>query len=1693
MAAKRTKQPREAKEVASAVSTGAGGPLFQYRVAALYLANLLTGLPTTLGLSGGQVTSLRMEARYAGVHTDDIYLSLEGAAGTWQQFVQCKLSLDAVASDTEFTESLNAAWRDFLGTGPLNAASDFIVIATKAPASGSVAAAKRICELARASVDVADLKLKLETKGLLKAQHLRTWEALCEVSKAARGDAFSEQELYALLCKMRFDVHDLAVDTSQEITLVKALLRGSDSDAGELIWTGLVGYCHEQGQQVGTITKATWERTATRELQDAVERVTTNQGELATATALMAKRIQLQMELVKTEFPNGVHLPRSELCAKLLQALDAQKLVVVVGGPGVGKSAVVASLAPLLRESAPLFFFRADELDHSSLNAALIASGTPGGLLALDASLEAHPKTVVILDSMEKALEFQRKGALEELLELLRRHQDAKLLVTTRSYALNPLCINLLHSFSRSIVDVPLLSDQELDKALDGSNLSEAQHSDPKLRDALKTPFFLRLALAYLAYTGNLKNSGTEDIREWLLRERIAPSDDFASGLAERRRAAFDDICFRRTSKFSQFVDAPGDAQAVAALLRDGVVALDTAGRVAPAHDVFEDWSLFFRIEREVSSVEYDWATLFPRLGTHAGLRRAFRTWLAERSAARVPEALSLFDYCVSTQSEAPAIWRDEAFIGVLRSPACDEILRQHEQALCQSDFALLRRMAHLLRVACKGPSEVDVGETAVDSESWRESRLRLMMATPIGTGWTSVVRIVHEHLAELPESAWSWVAQLLNDAIGQNDEWYRPSALTKLVFDIADFYTSRQNDGWYHEQNAEKSLFQLLLGTCGADTARTNELMSGLIEAVKSTEKRRNRRAEERLKLATSIEHSRALAFFCPEMLWDAFSSLYLRDDHQPDEFNQRINKEDAFGLSSLAAHGFFPAGPTQGPFRHLLALNPAKGALFIVRMVNEAAAAYARNHPLEVMELEPERGPNDKPHLHSWEFWTAYRGHGVTSYLLNSALMALEERLLVDAPSSPKRVTKYLEWILDNGTSAMTTGLVASMLCAHPELMSAKLVSVFKAPEFFLSDKARSINESSSLAPMLGFTTMDRLRQQERIASNNLPHRQTDLETLALQLQLEQSPFTSEIQAIFDARASAFKGEPEHQSWQFALKRMDARGLRLGSVVEASDGNQYRTLEPAELPPEMQEASEAARLSLARMNRRSGLTLWASAILRESDAAKGQENRFESAESALSELQSLQSSGDTDEDFTFGSIEVEVAAGIAIKWGGTPGEATDWARQVLINAATKPVSSEERLGLPRGRIHVARALLPLLRTSPSDAKLFPAVASLACSIHREIRSAVAQVVRMEFWSDHRELAEELTMGMANYANGVAAALSHQYPKRQEALERVPTDAHAWLMQRLSGCKGTAPPLLKPLPNAADHIIALEAVAPAISWSWRDDALSQLVHLAISEEEESPMRRIGNGHGSLEYSDLKAVARLFSTRLFAAEAGDYATWKALLADCINKAPKFSGAVFEEALIAEDRSGFARTSRFWDVWAVGTVACFPEKSLRKQSRSYHSYHEELLRVLLFSSIPWRDDAHHLKVFDANPSFASKALAEVGDTYDGFYNCVQMVAGIARDVSTPRVLIALRDAITRAPADLFNDFNCQWYVETICRVAVHDHRPIVLSEARLRQATLDVLDLLVDAGSSLAFQLRDYLATSPAIKQDASPS
>ncbi len=138
----------------STVATGGAGGIFQARVGALYLANMLTGLPTAFCLHGARVEELRFEARYQSVHTDDVYCRLTDAKGTWLQLIQCKRGLNATAGNTDFIDGLQGAWRDFLGIGgsPFDRACDLLVLATITSASAAI----RDVTLRQATLDVLD-------------------------------------------------------------------------------------------------------------------------------------------------------------------------------------------------------------------------------------------------------------------------------------------------------------------------------------------------------------------------------------------------------------------------------------------------------------------------------------------------------------------------------------------------------------------------------------------------------------------------------------------------------------------------------------------------------------------------------------------------------------------------------------------------------------------------------------------------------------------------------------------------------------------------------------------------------------------------------------------------------------------------------------------------------------------------------------------------------------------------------------------------------------------------------------------------------------------------------------------------------------------------------------------------------------------------------------------------------------------------------------------------------------------------------------------------------------------------------------------------------------------------------------------------------------------------------------------------
>lgn len=493
----------------------------------------------------------------------------------------------------------------------------------------------------------------------------------------------------------------------------------------------------------------------------------------------------------------------------------------------------------------------------------------------------------------------------------------------------------------------------------------------------------------------------------------------------------------------------------------------------------------------------------------------------------------------------------------------------------------------------------------------------------------------------------------------------------------------------------------------------------------------------------------------------------------------------------------------------------------------------------------------------------------------------MSLEERLLIEAKSKPELVKQAIQLILDRGTSSFTTSVVASLMMAHPSLVTEKMLGIFKCSWFFVDDFSRCQSEPEVLAIHGGHDGLDSERQKERIASKNLPHRRHTLVILA------------------------------------------SRSPSLPNMPTA-----------------------------------------------------------------------------------------------------------------LANIVTEPV----------------------------------------WKVRRAAANAISDVLRAR----QPELAAVLTWGLAHYAETLETMISQPRGRMPDQVESARDASVKALLGALANGKPGEIPVPTSLVAAKEWTIALDAAKTESPGIWRVRALSALVRL-IADQEGKP--RVD--HHDPDHVDFDArweTGDLLASELLAQSSGQDPAFE-LLAYCLEHATELSERVLESTLLASMKHEYVNAEAFWRVWDEAIAIVLADPSIRTRSRRSYSRLDKVLRTLLFCSVPWLNTRYDLPLLQHRPDFIAHCLTVTGGSRPALKYLLRLMAGIGQTQAVPAAVPQLRDAIRSAPADLFDDGDCLWNAETICRVAVHEHRLALMRDVTLRRATLDVLDRLVDAGSSLAFQLRDYLASS----------
>ena len=1277
-----------------------------------------------------------------------------------------------------------------------------------------------------------------------------------------------------------------------------------------------------------------------------------------------------------------------------------------------------------------------------------------------------------------------------------------RILLTCRDYSVEQVRASFLqrHGINHTVIRVPPLEDTELTEAEAAYPRLAIPLKSPGLRDLLRKPFVLDKAIGIpWSSEKSLPETG-RDFRALFWREIVHGGDRVVPAMGRPREEVLQKIAVRRARGLSSHVPATGlDAAVVESLLGDSLItsADDNPLRVATAHDVIEDWAILQWLEEQHLS-EASFETLSNTIGTHPAVRRSYRKWVAELIERDAAAADRLFQAALS-ETGISEQFRDDTLVSLLKAPSAPSFLARHEAQLLANDRTLLKRVIHLLRVACvKTPYWLaDLGG--------RGSILNV----PDGSAWPAVVRLVYRNLADFPDNERALLIGLVEDAV-RGVSWWAPDLDgAEDVAGIAHWLLDGLRG--YGGDEPRKRVLKVIAKIPKGDAARFEATLRGHIEVGE----RRDVVAEEfQGHIYTSTDGMPA-ARDLPDIVISVGADYLLASEKDITDKRHRVRSHlDIglyFGIKDGLWHDSFPASGVRGPWIHLLRYHPERALDFYIKVFNHSAAWYAHprlHHRLEKaweVELTFADGTTRKQWLNG-RLWGVYRGTTVAPHHLESMLMALESWLLQIGRKEPQRLDAILVDILRRTDNSALAAVVASVATAYPHASGEGLLVLLSVREYVVLDRGRLTGEhrTAGMADMIPTMRADhQAYDMERKQADALPHRQNDLEVAVANLQL--GPFAPRVHAILDNHLAGLppkeQQDEDDRLWRLSIHRMDLRKYSVSetpcpglpdSQAKAGETSQHSVrLDPMPLEADVQAMVDEGASRLAATNVRLGVLLWGM-------GAFGREtSKYDPAEWAakLSEAQSMDLQAE-DEDGSRYAPGFVAAVCVRDHWDDMTRAQREWCVDWVCAEVLRHAHDADHTGRIRNDAMAsdkacAFVLATLLRNALDPTRTVQVKTAFAAALTHpveDVRSSATWSIDDTVWATDRALALRCVNAIAVEATTIDQAL--------DADKTRPHDERRRLRE-----------------------IRLEATADIRARFWKDGEIAEDSHLTLD---------ISYGFGAHAVKRMLVILGQvpqdpIAINAFARASRTLADWwtsnddrsrrgnrrnfhtEAQVSDSIQEFllrtfPDAAQRVLAPLLAAVDRhshelksvmQGLTRlqdanpnTLQYWFLWKLIADAVKRAKWTARLDTDRHPDGRGLLAAV-FLTLDWKEDVRHWRFLDDYAHLVHElfeALPTTSIVLDVYVRFLYHVG----EQSLPDAFVRVGDALLRGNTQkMLSKSDTVFILEVLLQRHVYG-RPLELKrERRIRDAVLFILDCLVEAGSAAAFRMRDDFVTPAA--------
>lgn len=1708
--------------VSSPVSTGGGGTAFEFHTSAAMLLFLLIGRTPPFA-SKGKLVEVHLQCGHLGWDTDDLLLKVDDGEPTPQQvLIQVKKAFSPSLSDDECVATFERAFRDFKNAN-FRGGRDRIALIVQKGSGTFLKGTRSLLDHARSSFSTEDFLHRLQLDGYLPKEARTYYGTISDILKTANRGPVPDTELRDFLRAFDVVVLDLADEPSAMETMLIALLeahRTEGSGSAQAAWNELVTLATQSAKTAKSFRR--------EDLPDSLQRsYAPTPNERRTAAARLTDDSEIVVQGVKTAINGNLTLPRAIHVQAVLATLEAGSVALVTGDAGSGKSAVARFAFDAMAEGSLGLAFRAERFAEGHVNDALRPYGV--SIQELEQAYSLHPRRVLWIESVERLLERSTREAFADLLRHIKEHPGWKLLVTCRSHAAETLKSALLTESGLPFheVQVPLLDDGELDQVAQGIPALKRPLSVPTLRPLLRNPFWLDKA-AQLTWgdTATLPETAFA-FRSKVWHELIRRDAEAAGGMPTRRGAVFEEVCKRRARDLEQYVRSErADAEVVQKLLEDGLLSSpDGEGTlVAPAHDVLEDWALLHWLDDLYLQYTNSPAQFFEAIGTYPALRRAYRVWLVERlNRAADSIDVQILRWLQDTSLERH--WREDTIVGILLSEPGGKFIERNKAVFLRNGLRLLRVAVHLLRVACKR------------SLGSKHSNFQV----PIGSAWHVVPGLLAEGIDQLRPADSNFVLGFLEDwcAITVLGQRY-PVGVEAIVGLALRFLPSRDKLD-RDTRDLRRSFLRVLLRVPKAAEGNLRAMVKEAIE-----DPRGRRIEDDLLANIWSESWGTAVCRDLPDLTLEVAEHLLQTTDKGFEQyrFGGHLEIDALFGLNHDLHFACFPPSAAQGPFWNLLVMHPETGLKFVISLVNRSIQHYAE-HPDPRGYVEPPGGIElrcpDGTKVRQWangRLWGLYRGISVGPDALQSALMALEKWLLLLGDAKHDKLPHHLMEVLKNSNNVAATAVVASVCLAHPKLCGEAGLVVLSHRALFQMDNNRWIRDQGGMPNPFGGMNLDHaIHEADRELSAKLRHRKFRLSDLVALLQ--QTNMSDAVCSLIDAFVAEANSEPNPTEdvifWKKQLHEMDLRNFEAAERIDETTV----ALRPSAPPKDVAAVVNRDRPNAEHFEKLGKLWAWAA----DQAEINNKPRKHDGGDwnSMLREAMQLRSAAvptgpltmmhDPEAYFMVASVCV------LEHWEELDQEQRGWCIEQVCRAHEMLESQWFAPSLDTtvflGHKPISHAIAKLAAASQNKEWRDRVLRALAIALTQAERESVFETsmgVARHLWpvdrqlglaclhvvEAHRRVVEDIKAHMSEweYANlsrqAIAVDTEHDQiepPPTSRFGRVVDTVGRLFRRNRKPQSGETAAPVPvtdeestaaihqvrallmngDALPEARvvtldptdkfQHRAALCATRMLINNPSDPLAMPLMKHLVEvicacwdENRERERWRRSESRLGYQLQNSLFDALTHFAIRCNKVEAHE------LLQPIVDRVETETEQVadfLKDWIIAQDRT--EPKESFWAVWQL-----LADKFLQLDAAKTSSHDfQELLRGL-FLGISWKPDARKWPPLVGHEEKVADFFSRLPASSSAVASYSMLLAKVGA-TALPGAIVSVAQKVNTAGPTILSR-GAQFYLETVLSRLIYGGNVEVRTNSTIRGAAIDLLNALVDAGSSAAFKLRDDLLT-----------